>query len=136
MDLKDAYLEVAERSLESAKAALTVNVQEATGFYSYHAFESLGGALCASTGDNYPNTHAGKMNQFVAVANRGPFRPTIGRDVSVVAMLVSSLRNKCLYPEAQTGGRVRLPNQVLSLSDAQALAKRVAGVKRRVAKHL
>lgn len=136
MDLKDAYMEVAKRSLDSAEAALSANVQEAAGFHSYHAFESTGGALCASTGDAYPRDHTKKVNHFVHIANRRAFHPTIGQNVAFVASLVSSIRNRCLYPEEQPDGSVRTPDQVLSLSDAKDLKKRVGGVYRKVAKHL
>lgn len=114
MDLKDAYLEVAERSLKSAESALSVDIHETGTFLSYHAFESIGGALCASAKEPYPRGHRKKINAFVSVSSRGALRKAIGYDVAMVAILVSSLRNQCLYPHMDAGGTVTAPSVTLT----------------------
>ena len=47
MDEKQAYFRVAERSIEASSELVIKNHQESSAFFSYHAFESLGGAVCS-----------------------------------------------------------------------------------------
>jgi HEPN domain-containing protein len=136
MNLKDGYLEVAERSLQSADANLLANMQESVAFYSYHTFESLGGALCSSVGVIYPKGHASKINQFKSTANNGGLKDKIGRDVAVLATLVSSIRNKCLYPEELADGSVTLPKDYIDINDAKDMLRRIKGLHKKVKKQL
>lgn len=136
MDLKDAYAEIARRSLDSADANISASIQESATFFAYHAFESLGGALCSSIGEMYSMEHAKKINQFIAASKRGKLRLKIARDVAYVGMVISSIRNKCLYPEELASGGVRLPSDFITLSNAQDLVKRVRGVARKVDREL
>lgn len=135
MKLKDAYLEIVQRSIEAAEVTLSASLQEAASFHAYHAFESLGGALCASLGEEYSMEHTKKINQFVAIANRGMFRQHIGHGVSNVAMIISSIRNKCLYPQ-ESNDEVISPNQFIDDTDVSDLLKRVKGICNKVNKHM
>jgi|HubBroStandDraft_2_1064218.scaffolds.fasta_scaffold285257_3 hypothetical protein len=56
MDLSDAYTEIAERSMQASEAALSEGLQESSGFLVYHAFESIGGALCYAKNRSYALT--------------------------------------------------------------------------------
>lgn len=111
-------------------------MQESVAFSSYHAFESLGGALCSSVGVTYHRKHPTKINQFVAVANRGGLRAKIGRDVAIVASLVSSIRNNCLYPNDIGGGVIELPRDFIDLNDAKDMLKRTKGLYKKVKRQL
>jgi hypothetical protein len=126
MDLPKAYNEVSNRSLEASDAALLKGLQEYSGFLSYHAFESAGGALCSASQHRYPLSHTGKLNAFMAAAHkRGK-----GLPVAILAIQLKSLRNQLLYPEPKLDGTVAEPRDILALSMADKLKKRVAGIVR------
>ena len=61
MSLKDVFLQVSERSSKAAQSSLDNNVHELAAFLTYHAFESVGGALCESYGITYPRPHRKKI---------------------------------------------------------------------------
>jgi hypothetical protein len=130
--LKDAYLEVCERSLEAADASSSAGIHEKACFLAYHAFESVGGALAASKKVKYPNAHQGKINQFMRLAKATPHRYAVGR----LAIQLSSLRNLCLYPVKQADGSARSPSSSISKSNAAKLLKEVRGVVTRVRKYV
>jgi len=121
-----AYLRVAERSLQSANAILPVAIQEIAGFLAYHAFESLGGALCVHHGKKPPKVpHLAKIQMFQGFANGHPFGP----DVARVAILVQSIRNDLLYPSRVTsGGLAEAPDEIYTLADATDLINEVTNV--------
>lgn len=119
----------------AAEALFIAGFHEAAGFYAYHAFESMGGALCTSVGENYSMDHTHKINQFVGVAKRGVLRDRIGRGVSEVAALIMGIRNQLLYPR-QVDDEVTLPTQVLSQEEARGLLKRVKGICKKVEEYV
>ena len=125
MDLKDAYHKVARRSMESADTLLNRGIQESSAFYSYHAFESIGGALCESRGMRYhPLSHHNKINQFKLVAGRCG----VGTGVAKVALIVASVRNGCLYPNQASGGAFETPDQHITVHAAGDMLRRVKGI--------
>ena len=128
--MKAAYLEITERSLEAAEAALAASIQEKAAFLSYHAFESLGGAWVTSRGNNYPRGHAAKLLSF---ANSVPqrHRHSVGR----LVIALSSLRNLMLYPDLSTGSVVR-PQAQISISAARDQIKRVRGLLNKMRKSI
>ena len=130
--LKDAYLEVCDRSLEAAKASSGAGVHEKACFLTYHAFESVGGALAASKGVKYPNSHQRKINQFVHLAKATPH----AHAVAGLAISLSSLRNLSLYPCAHPDGSATPPSSTISKSIAVKVLKQVRGVVKRVRKYV
>ncbi len=132
MNPKDAYLQIANRSLDAADASLNAGVQEAAGFNTYHAFESLGGAVCYVRGRHYPRSHIKKMNQFVAASSRFAFRFSVGH----LVITLSSLRNDCLYPKEQSDGSMEIPENVISSADARDLINRVRGILGRIIRQI
>lgn len=125
MDLHNAYLSVAERSVQAADSLIGNNIQESATFYSYHAFESMGGALCEKNGERYhPKSHPAKINLFKTVAHRCG----IGVSVATVAIIAASIRNGCLYPNETAIGDFDTPDSRISISDAKDLLRRVKGV--------
>ncbi len=89
--------------------------QEVLGFKAYHAFESLGGAFNSHYGHNVPEGHAKKINYFVTNTRHNAH--VNGHNVTVVAMVGSSMRNKYLYPEFISGS-YKNPKGQLSMTDA------------------
>ena len=121
--LTTAYERIATRSLDAAQAALDGSVQEKSAFLSYHAFESIGGALCESRSRRYPRKHPNKLNAFVTTA-----RPrTYGLSVAVLAVALASVRNELLYPDVSSLPAVGLPEHFMSRSAAERLLRRVRG---------
>jgi len=126
MNESKAYMRIAERSIKSAETLCDV-IQESSAFCSYHAFESLGGALCRHLGFHYPKGHIKKLNQFVARASAVDNR--FQKSVSLLNIVLVSLdRNKLLYPAPLPDGSVDLPENRLRSSDASDLMKRVRGI--------
>ena len=130
--LKDAYLEVCDRSLEAADASSSAGVHEKACFLTYHAFESVGGALAASKGVKYPNSHQRKINQFVRLAKATPHAHAIAG----LAIALSSLRNLALYPREQPDGSAAPPSSAISKSIASKLLKQVRGLVPRVRRYV
>lgn len=120
--LDRAYLRIATRALDAADAAGDSGVQEKAGFLAYHAFESAGGALCSSKGISYhPASHRQKVERFVGEAKREKFAVSAAQ----LAIEVSSIRNRLLYPQVQPDGSAALPENLISVAQAKRLAGRV-----------
>ncbi len=127
MNEKDAYLRIASRAIESAEYLANYKLQENSAFFSYHAFESIGGALCNHYNQIYPRSHIGKINQIITTAKRAG----IQRSVTVVATILNSLgRNNLLYPNPQSSGGFTVPEMKLTVSNSKDLLRRVKGIKR------
>lgn len=130
MSLATAYLHEAERALLAADAALTALIQEKAAFLGYHAFESCGGAYCASRSVPYPTkSHPRKVNTFKNASRR----EREGRMIAQLAIELASLRNICLYPEALQDGTIRSPAEVLTAVQARRLLGRVRTLTARIA---
>ena len=135
MNLQEAYVDVAERSLQAAQAAFDQGIHECSAFYAYHALESIGGALAAALGQQYPRGHAEKINTLVANTNRQPFRASLSRGVASVAILVASLRTDALYPRELSPSDYQVPRETVDATDVQDLLRRVRGVVTGVQRH-
>ena len=119
--LDRAYLRVATRSLDAADAAGDNGVHEKAGFLAYHAYESAGGALCASKKVLYPAGHHQKIQQFVQTARHEKY----GKSAAQLAVEVASIRNRMLYPRALPDGTFEVPESVISASAAIRLVGRI-----------
>jgi hypothetical protein len=125
MDEKQAYFRVAERSIEASSELVIKNHQESSAFFSYHAFESLGGAVCSHVNVVYSMSHRAKINQFLTASKQ----IGIERGVNRVSIIMASIdRNMCLYPKKELNNYHSLPENRLSVADAKDLNKRVKGV--------
>lgn len=131
MNEDEAYLEIAERFIESANQHLlnNINIQEVIGFKTYHAFESIGGAFNSHLGHTVPRGHARKLNLFVQNARSN--RLVDSRAIATIAMTLNSMRNKYLYPEGNGSGYITPQNQI-SLTDARNLFRRINGLIRQI----
>lgn len=131
MNEDEAYLDIANRYLESCEEHISnnINIQEVIGFKSYHAFESIGGAFNSHFGHPVPKSHVGKLNTFIANARHNPH--VNGRAIATVAILMHSVRNKYLYPES-SGSSFIIPKQQISLTSAKDAVRRVKGIIRQI----
>ena len=129
MDEKNAYLNISSRAIEAAEKLCDENLQENSAFFSYHSFESAGGALCAHNGNRYPRGHNRKINQFIRTATGYG----LGHSVAVVATILNSIgRNSLLYPNELPTRDFQVPQNILSVTNARDLLRRVRGIKNRI----
>jgi HEPN domain-containing protein len=130
-----AYIHIAERTINSSKTLANEGIQEISAFCSYHAFESIGGAVCSHLGLNYPRNHHGKLNQFIVASTKLDHRLT--HNVSIIAITLNSLgRNDLLYPNSLPDGSFEIPEQQLTVSNAHDLVRRIRGIRRVIDKYV
>ena len=124
MTESDVYLEIADRALTAADAALNGNVHEKAAFLVYHGFESAGGALCRHRSVPYPKGHRSKLNVFVAASRRERF----GLHAAQLAMELAALRNLVLYPQVLGNGTIRRPVDQISPTAVERLKGRTSAL--------
>ncbi|NBA86848.1 hypothetical protein GVN16_13820 [Emticicia sp. CRIBPO] len=129
----EIYLEIAKRYIKSCDHLINngSNLQEVIGFKAYHAFESLGGAFNSHYGLHIPKGHLKKINAFVT--NSRHCKYVTCQSIATVSMLLSSNRNKYLYPE-NVGGVFKSPQDQLSMTDAKLIVSRVKGILKNIDK--
>lgn len=129
MTEKEIYIEIAERFIHSCKENLDkrINIQEAIGFNAYHAFESIGGAYNAHIGERVPMAHNKKIDSFAFNYRRNPIARVDPSRIAYLAIILTNLRNKLLYPDATPAGLVA-PKDQLSLSNIKTLTSQINGV--------
>lgn len=124
MTITEAFAEIAERAVDAASSGETANLSEVTGFYSYHWVESTGGAWCPHVGlsaDAYRRLrHEDKLTAFVKSARGHRFE----KQARELAIVVSSLRNRFLYPVNDGAGSFSTPQYELNMSGAKCLLAR------------
>ena len=114
MTITKLYSRIADRALVAADRTLAAQVHENAAFFGYHAFESLGGALCHRNGKPYPFVHKKKIKVFVHEAKYEKY----AKHVAELAIAYGSLRNALLYPIVRPGGCLQEP--IHSITHAQA----------------
>jgi len=129
--MKDAYLEIADRSLDVAKLCSEAGINESCVFHAYHAFESVGGAFIEHIGQHYPEGHKARVNMFTSEARR----INSERCVGAVAMALTAYRNQMLYPKKNADGTITVPKNVISKHDAFRLRARAAHIVRLIHKN-
>jgi len=127
MTLIHSYQHIAHRSLTASDALLNNSIQEKATFMTYHAFESTGCALSLSC--NLPVgsgvKHGVKIKHFKKAARR----LGNGKVVDTLAIELRSLRNDLLYPKIDSKKQtITMPENVINLTDAKTLKKRVQGI--------
>jgi len=131
----EAYMEIAERFILSCDKSIkcSIDVQEVIGFKAYHAFESLAGAYNSHHGYHVPTSHVKKINAFVSNSNRDT--SVGGYNIAILAMVLSSMRNKYLYPDLVCG-IYKTPKDQLSMTDAKKIVSRVKGIMKNIKKNV
>src|SRR5690606_15672624 len=122
MTEKEIYIEIAERFIQSCQGHLDngLNIQEVIGFKTYHAFESIGGAVNCHLGFNVPRVHEKKLTSFVTNYRNNTFASVNPATLATLAILLNSMRNKYLYPEKIPTGH-KSPKDQISLTQARQL---------------
>ena len=125
------YQRIAERYATAAGITNSV-IPEASGFSTYHAFESIGCAWIRHRGYRIPRPHLAKINLFVRLCRGYRF----GRGAATLASVLSALRNQMLYPVPDGTGNYILPETVISAQDAANLLHRVQGLIQHISSNL
>lgn len=125
------YQRIAER-YENAADLTDEDIPEASGFCSYHAFESIGGAWIRRNGRPVPLSHQKKINVFISLARNEAFE----YPAATLAIMLDAMRNTMLYPIENGNGGHDLPETRLSAREAANLLRRVRGVIRQVSARL
>lgn len=129
MPTSNDYQTVAKRALRAAEI-LKTQIHEKKAFLAYHALESTGCALTILKGlpSGASISHPKKLQHFVQAAKMHGNKKL---EIEVVKLVtsVSALRNRLLYPEDHSGGiSTHLPQQRISVKEAQVLCQRVQAV--------
>lgn len=134
MNEDEAYLEIAKRFIDSCDKHIKhkINYQEVLGFKSYHAFESIAGAYNSHYHHIVPKSHEKKLNSFILNCRHD--KQVDGLAIAQIAIMVNSLRNKCLYPQKKMENDYITPQKQISLTDAKKLVSRINGIIRKVEK--
>ncbi len=130
--LTQAYLEIANRSIQAATVTQRDQLYEKACFLAYHAFESAGGAMASSYRRPYPLGHIRKLNAFTILARSR----TYGLAVAALASALASIRKRALYPHVKPGGIVETPRQAVTSTASRRILRRVAGVVAAIEKDL
>lgn len=117
------YERIAWRYLDAGNLT-SAGVPEAAGFAAYHSFESIGAAWIRHHGRIVPARHVSKLNSFQSLS----VGFTFGHGVAHLAILLTAVRNKLLYPVPDGVGGYSLPETVLGSHGAQDLLRRVRGI--------
>src|ERR1700736_1618809 len=127
-----AFMEVAERSADSAELANTNSFPEVGAFLAYHSFESIGGAWCTHLGRTALQfgklKHFDKLTAFVKEARGFAFE----HHASALAIKVGSQRNDFLYPKSDGAGGHITPRMIRNPSEVTRIIAEVRGLFRRV----
>ena len=82
-----------------------------------------------ANGSRYSRGHNRKINQFISLS----IGYRLGHSVAVVATILNSIgRNSLLYPNELPTGNFEVPQNILSVTNARDLLRRVRGIKNRV----
>jgi hypothetical protein len=129
MTEKEIYIEIAKRFILNCNESLTkgIDIQEAIGFNLYHAFESIGGAVNCHLGHRVPLAHQRKIDTFAFNYRRNTISRIRPQTIGTLAITLSNLRNKFLYPETTPNGLV-CPKDQLSMANIRQLTSQINGI--------
>ena len=129
MKRKEAYIEIAERYIDSAKQLQSqgINNQEVIGFLAYHALESIAVAVIVHFKSSIPTNHETKLQMFLKFCKKNMADSVNVKKIAAVIIRVenSGYRSKFLYPEFQGGNDYKSPKDQISLTDVGLLVRDV-----------
>ena len=123
MATADQYREIAQRYLQAAHHSLTL-VHEAAGFAAYHSFESIAAAWILRSSQAVPRSHSKKLTTFIRFYQS----ESDCRAVATVAIAVSSVRNRMLYPSPDAQNMDQTPQNLFTHAEVSKLLSRVNGL--------
>lgn len=129
MTEKEIYIEIAQRYIQCCQQQLThnINYQESIGFNTYHAFESIAGAVNCHLGHPILGSHAKKLNSLIINYRNNRFASINPKTLATLAIVLSSMRNKFLYPHKSLVGMIA-PSEQISITQARQLTSQINGI--------
>ncbi|WP_418509257.1 hypothetical protein [Corallibacter sp.] len=131
MTERKTYFSIAERYLSSAQNELA-NANpylEVVAFKFYHSYECLASSLTLFFNRKVPKSHPKKLNTFLALAKKEP-RPLNIHNVAYLNMLFENQRNKYLYPEIESTGNIKAPQNQIDQTKINNIRTQVEGIHR------
>ena len=131
MTVRKIYFSIAERYLNSAKNELvsTTPYLEVIAFKLYHSYESLASSFILFFGRTVPKSHPKKLNTFLALAKK-PTSPLTIQNVAYLNMVFENQRNKYLYPEEESTGKIKAPQNQIDRIKINRIKTQVEGIHR------
>tara|TARA_R110001583_G_scaffold44966_2_gene142194 strand:- start:4086 stop:4499 length:414 start_codon:yes stop_codon:yes gene_type:complete len=127
------YFSIAERYLNSANGELqNPNPHlEVVAFKFYHSYECLASSLTLFFNRVVPISHPKKLNTFLALAKKAQ-SPLNIHNVAYLNMLFENQRNKYLYPEVESTGNIKAPQDQIDAIKINNIKTKVEGVLRKL----
>lgn len=129
--MRGTYFSIAERYLNSAQNELGAAnpFLEIVAFKFYHSYECLASALIVFFNRKVPISHPKKLNTFLALAKKQP-RPLNIHNVAYLNMMFENQRNKYLYPEIESTGNIKAPQDQIDRNKIDNIRTQVEGIHR------
>lgn len=133
MTERETYFSIADRYLKSGINELNGNNTyiEVVAFKFYHSYESLASSLTLFFDRKIPKSHPKKLNTFLALAKKPP-SPLNIHNVAYLNMVFENQRNKYLYPEIESTGNIKAPQEQIDIRTISNLRTQVEGIYRRL----
>lgn len=130
MTVRRTFFSIAERYLNSAIDELaSVNPHlEVIAFKFYHSYECLASSFTLFCNRKVSKAHPKKLNTFLALAKREPSLNT--HNVAYLNILFENQRNKYLYPEIESTGNIKAPQNQIDLTKINNIRTQVEGIHR------
>ncbi|MEP6262763.1 MAG: hypothetical protein ABJ092_14400 [Gillisia sp.] len=124
------YFSIAERYLNSANNELaSANPHlEVIAFKFYHSYECLASSLTLYYNRTISKIHPKKLNTFLALSKNEPSLNL--HNVAYLNMLFENQRNKYLYPEIESTGNIKEPQNQIDSTKLNIIRTRVEGIHR------
>jgi hypothetical protein len=130
MTVTKTFFRIAERYLNSATDELaSANPRlEVIAFKFYHSYECLASSFTLFCNRTVSKAHPKKLNTFLALAKREPTLNT--HNVAYLNMLFENQRNKYLYPEIESTGNIKAPENQIDNAKINSIKTQVEGIHR------
>jgi hypothetical protein len=129
MKQKEAYIEIAQRYIASAKQHQSqgINIQEVIGFLAYHALESIAVAVIVHFKSSIPMNHETKLRMFLSLCKKNLADSVNVKNLAALIIRVekNGYRSRFLYPEFQGENNYKSPQEQTTLPEAGLLVRDV-----------
>ncbi|MGL6338950.1 MAG: hypothetical protein ACRC80_07400 [Waterburya sp.] len=129
MKQKEAYIEIAQRYIASAKLHQSqgINIQEVIGFLAYHALESIAVAVIVYFKSSIPINHETKLRMFLGLCKKNFANSVNVKNLAglIIRVEKNSYRSKFLYPEFQGENNYKSPQEQTNLAEVGLLVRDV-----------
>ncbi|MCU0545965.1 MAG: hypothetical protein MUE44_28005 [Oscillatoriaceae cyanobacterium Prado104] len=129
MKQKEAYIEIAQRYIASAKQHQSqgIKIQEVIGFLAYHSLESIAVAVIVHFKSSIPTNHETKLRMFLSLCKKNFADSVNVKSLAAVIIRVekNGYRSKFLYPEFQGENNYKSPQEQITLPESGLLVRDV-----------